>query len=211
MEDLGNSVALVRYDAMCVAIRECERVDEAKEIRAKAIALEAYARQANNHEAEEGVRRIRIRAERKCGELLQEMQDQGQRESRGGSRGNQYGPPKSNVAILPKKTLAQLGITNDQSALWQKLAKVPGDDFEQRLAEPDPSTEKVAGTSKSRPPVDPRSLWIWGRLCDFERDDYLGADPHDIYESMTDPMKEDVARLTKLVIEWLGKLNEEIR
>ena len=35
--------ALVRYDAMCRAIEQAYRIDEVKDIRDKAMALEAYA------------------------------------------------------------------------------------------------------------------------------------------------------------------------
>jgi len=45
-------VELVRYDTMCTAIAECYRVDEAKEIRDRAVAFQAYAKQALNMEAE---------------------------------------------------------------------------------------------------------------------------------------------------------------
>lgn len=44
--------ALVRYDAMCRAIDAAHKVDEVKDIRDKAIALEHYARQAQNTDAQ---------------------------------------------------------------------------------------------------------------------------------------------------------------
>ena len=61
--------ALIKYDAMCVAIDVCHRVDEAKEIRNQAAMLKEYARQAGNHDAERKLAAIRVRAERKAGEL----------------------------------------------------------------------------------------------------------------------------------------------
>jgi hypothetical protein len=47
----------VKYDAMCVAIEAAHSVDEVKDIRDRAVALKAYAHQAE----------IRVRAERRCG------------------------------------------------------------------------------------------------------------------------------------------------
>ncbi len=60
---------LARYDAMCRAIDEAYQIDEVKDIRDKALALEVYARQAKNIEAERRACEIRLRAERKAGEL----------------------------------------------------------------------------------------------------------------------------------------------
>lgn len=66
-------LTLVRYQAMCTAIAECHRVDEATDIRDKARALEVYYQQANNTEAERKAIDIRLRAERRAGELLKEL------------------------------------------------------------------------------------------------------------------------------------------
>ena len=49
-------------------------VDEAKDIRDKALALEAYYRQARNLDAEREAANVRLRAERRVGELLKELE-----------------------------------------------------------------------------------------------------------------------------------------
>jgi hypothetical protein len=54
---------------MCCAIAAAHKVDEVKDIRDKAIALETCARQAHNVEAERQAAEIRMRAERKVGQL----------------------------------------------------------------------------------------------------------------------------------------------
>lgn len=72
---------LVRYDAMCRAIDLAYEVDEVKDIRDKAAALQHYARQANNVEAEQRACQIRLRAERKAGQLLKDREP---------PRGNRY-------------------------------------------------------------------------------------------------------------------------
>jgi hypothetical protein len=61
---------LVRYDAMCTAIAAAIEVDEVKDIRDRAMALACYARQAQNREAERRAMEIRVRAERRAGELF---------------------------------------------------------------------------------------------------------------------------------------------
>jgi len=50
---------------------------EAKEILAKATALEAYAKQANNFEAERKCGEVRLRAAVRGGELLKELKKNG--------------------------------------------------------------------------------------------------------------------------------------
>src|SRR3954468_14003574 len=63
-----------RYDAMCRAIDAAYQVDEVKDIRDKAMAIEVYLRQAKNTEAERRACEIRLRAERKADELLRQME-----------------------------------------------------------------------------------------------------------------------------------------
>lgn len=65
---------LVKYDAMVNAIAICESVDEVKDIRDKAIALEVYAKQAKNFDAERKCATVRVRAERQVGVMLAGME-----------------------------------------------------------------------------------------------------------------------------------------
>lgn len=120
--------ALAQYDRMTRALAECVRVDEAKKIRRTAVAFAAYYKQAKNYEAEQQAVQIRMRAERRCGELLVQMAAKGERKSRGGSGSNQYEQKSSDQTIAP--TLGALGLTKQQSSEWQKLAAVPDDIFE---------------------------------------------------------------------------------
>ena len=109
---------LVRYDAMCRAIAECHQVDDAKELRNKAVALEHYSRQAQNLEMERMAAEIRIRAERRTGQLLRQTDL-----SQGGV------PP----GYTPQPALADFGLSRKQSSLWQKLADIEEPEFETRL------------------------------------------------------------------------------
>lgn len=120
--------ALIRYEAARTALAECQRVDEVKDIRDKAEAMAAYARQAKDTELIQYATEIKVRAERKCGELL------AQAEKNTGARGtgsNQH-QVKSNDSTAPK--LADMGITRDQSSRYQSLASMSDEHFETAVA-----------------------------------------------------------------------------
>src|SRR5215510_5875524 len=103
--------ALVKYDAMCLAIDAAYKVDEVKDIRDKAMALEHYARQAKNVEAERRACGVRLRAERKAGKLLKQMAMSGERDpGKGGDRKSQ-----SRGSTVK---LDDLGVSKSQSSRW---------------------------------------------------------------------------------------------
>ena len=192
---------LVRYDAMCHAIAAAYSVDEVKDIRDKARALEVYARQAKNTEAERQACEIRLRAERKAGQLLHEIE-----KAKGGQ------PYQSGRAIgRAPKPLADMGISRNQSSRWQKLAAVPEDDFEAVLAGPDrPTTHGLitANTEPQQSPIDRRAMWLWGRLRDFEREGLLDADPNALIATMLDHMQTTTLQLAPRVTAWLGRIRQ---
>jgi hypothetical protein len=68
--DGGSKMQLVKYDAACRAVAEAKTIDEVKEITNRAEAARAYARQAKNRGMEIDAIEIRVRAERRLGEIL---------------------------------------------------------------------------------------------------------------------------------------------
>lgn len=127
---------LEKYDAARRALSEATRVDEVKSIRDKAMAMRIYAEQAKDITLISKATELRMRAERRAGELLHEMQkNKGAREQGVGRRG------KNAVAAsdrVPK--LSDLGVSKTQSSRWQKLAEIEQDEFEQKV---DRATEQA--------------------------------------------------------------------
>jgi hypothetical protein len=190
------STSLVRYDAMCRAIDDAYKIDEVKDIHDRVAAFEHYSRQARNVEAERRCCEIRLRAERKAGQLLAQME-----KAKGGRPSD-----KTPAAAEGVSTLRDLGITEKQSSQWQKLAAVSSEEFEAALATPDkPTTAGIidAAFPPKPTPVSSQALWLWGRLRDFSRDGLLDRNPSDVLSSMTTEMLADVMELAPRVAQWL--------
>ena len=64
---------LTKYNEACRLIAEAKAVDEVKEIRDRAVAMAAYARQAKNRDMEADAAEIRMRATRRLGEMVREQ------------------------------------------------------------------------------------------------------------------------------------------
>lgn len=127
-----SDLSLTRYNAMRQAITEAVRVDEVKDIRDKAEALRIYLKQAGESlEDQNKIAEIKIRAERRAGELLAEMPK---------ASGADYGgkPSIDGNRLLPSNpppTLADLGISKMQSSRYQTLASIPEDIFEETITQ----------------------------------------------------------------------------
>lgn len=193
------TAGLIRYDAMCRAIDAAYEVDEVKDIRDKALAMEVYNRQAQNVENERRACEIRLRAERKVGQLRREEEKATRLPSPRGGRQI----PKN------KERRKELGISKKQDENWQKLATVPEELFEAALAGPEKPTTtgimaKIAETRKK--PMDDNALWVWGRLNDFARKGILDDSPERVWSEMEEHMRADIRRLAPLICDWLGRL-----
>lgn len=115
---------LVKYDAACRAVAEAKTVDEVKHITSAAEAARAYARQSKNKQLELDAVEIRVRAERRLGELILTMKSE---------RVIRVGGPGRGRKDSPLVTLKDLGIDSEESGGAQRLAKLSNDAFEKRI------------------------------------------------------------------------------
>jgi N6-adenosine-specific RNA methylase IME4 len=121
-----TATGLVRYDAARRALAEARRVDEVKAIRDKAVAMQTYAKQAKDTTLITQATEIRMRAERRAGELLRDMaKNQGAIRGKTGRKGK--------PVLDGKPKLAELGINKTQSSRWQKLAALDPKTFEDKV------------------------------------------------------------------------------
>jgi phage N-6-adenine-methyltransferase len=127
---IEGGASLVRYDAACRALAEAKSVDEVKDILDKSVALKAYARQAKNKDMEADAAEIRIRAERRIGEMI-EAQREADLLSKGGRPSKKTGSATDPVSKKP--SFEEAGIDKHLADRSRKAAKLEETDFEERL------------------------------------------------------------------------------
>lgn len=201
-----HDVALPRYDDMCRAIAECHRVDEVKDIRDKAEALRAYAKQANNREVEVQFAECKVRAEIKCGELLRDMAQHGNRASAGRPANG------DNVSRL-----ADLGITPKESERFQRAADAPRDRveaaFNDARATQTPVTSAQIRNLTRSPDFSPEQRTdherLWRVLRALEQISDQDISPSEWLDALPPYMHERVANHIDRARPWMIQLFQE--
>jgi hypothetical protein len=113
---------IAKYEAAKRALVECRSVDEVKDVRDKAMAMRIYAQQAKDHQLEEYAIEIRLRAERRLGEMMREME-----KATGGQPYQSTGLSKNPVG---SSTLAAQGIDKNLAHRARKMAQLSDQEFE---------------------------------------------------------------------------------
>src|SRR5262249_23152347 len=148
---------------------------------------------------------IRLRAERKAGKLSAKL------EKSPGKRTDLQPIPTMGRGSKAD-ALHKAGVTPKQAEQWEKLAAVPEPEFEAALADPTtkPTTAGIirASAEPMPNPVSEEGLWLWGTLCDFEREGLLEKAPREILSSMTPKMLDEVHTLAPRVATWLKKIGK---
>lgn len=118
-----TETGLVRLEGARRALAEAKTLDEIKEIRDQAEAVRQYVKAAGyGLEMQNDAAEVKLRAERRAGELLAEINKHPGAATR-----------LHDATSLPP-TLDDLGIEKTQSHRWQQIARVPEPEFERHVA-----------------------------------------------------------------------------
>ncbi len=187
---------LARYEQARYALAECQRVDEVKDIRDKAEAMAAYARQAKDTELVQWATEIKVRAERKAGELLAQSFESGDRARSGGAMKKES----------PPATLSEIGISKDQSSRWQSLAGMSDEHFETSVATAKETAGQVTTAFMLREAKGaPKGVAPKGAKADAIREELRAAKERGV------SMLETYARLTLTAVRSQDSFTEQER
>lgn len=191
---------------------------------AKSAGRMAKAKQAHDsivsdvHRSQAHALAIRARAEMRLAEEYDAAQDRGEV-----AKAGQYDRP--NVVsdnVSRRATSADLGMRRDEIHEARKLRDAeqaePGlisralNAMVERGEEPTRAALKREVIDRPAPQkvMNPKALWLWGRLKDFEREGVLRSSPESLLSEMTEPMREDVRRLLPSVVGFLSKMERNL-
>jgi N6-adenosine-specific RNA methylase IME4 len=123
------SGGLVRYEQARAALAQCVRVDEAKDIKDRAEALQFYARQSKDYELETWAAAIRLRAIRRVGEISMGLD----KAKAGGNGGGSELPRRG--SSLKKDALDAAGLSTQSASRYERVSEIPQERFDQCIEE----------------------------------------------------------------------------
>lgn len=195
------------YEAMRNAIAVCEKIDEIADLADQAVAAQAYFRQSKDVENEMGASRIRVRAERKLGEILKRMAETGERATAGEPVSQQMSRGATSAP-----TLADMGIPRDRASRAMQLADVPEQEFEAALAEPRiAQPRRILDERRETVPIT-KTLNLWGRVRDLGTAISAGeVPPIEAWRTNLQPFQVDeLRRSIPLIVSYLSRIQEEL-
>jgi phage N-6-adenine-methyltransferase len=135
-------VGIAKYDEARRALAEAYALDEVKDVRDMAVAMEIYARQAKDTELSRYAAEIRLRAERRLGEMIDEKRAAGLLNT--GAKG--VGPIAGPLATR-KPTLAEAGIDKHLADRARKAAAMPEAQWERKVSRQIGAAEAAASAT----------------------------------------------------------------
>lgn len=135
--------ALMKYDQARTALAEAKSLREVKVITDKMTALKEYARRAKDKDLELMAQEMRLRAERKFGELSLQL------ETSKGGRPRNNGKVATVSTQAKKDVLAELGVDQRHANRCEKLAEenMDEEEFEEKVAA---SIERIKNPPKRK-------------------------------------------------------------
>lgn len=118
------SPTIQAYDNACRMLEKARSTDEAKTIRDEAMAMKVYARQAKNRQLEADAISIRLRAERRLGQIID-----AQRKSVGLNKGTLRRGLRKNPRGDERPTLSEAGIDKNLAHRGRKFAAMTDKQF----------------------------------------------------------------------------------
>jgi len=227
--------SVVAYESMCRWITESESLADCKDIADKSAALKEYARRANNKDAERRACNVRLIAERRFGELLKEQARATPQTANPSGLAKPTPLPATGcgseettvVSAAPSpyaQALADTGTSPQAASRYQALASVPDEVFQEALSNPvvaptirgliekprqpaHPTARDVVEQARAPEPKMPDdSLWLWGRMRDFERDGFFRKNSDKLISALTETMRADVARIAPLMVDFFTQI-----
>ena len=119
------------YENACTALAECEKIDECQEWADRAKALASYAKQAADERLEKVARRIRNRAIRRVGQLLEQIEPVNAARDRDTAGG---------IPLSRSEAAKEAGLSKRQKDTAMRVASLSEDEFSEAVEGDRPAT-----------------------------------------------------------------------
>jgi hypothetical protein len=109
------------------------------------------------------------------------------------------------------QALAETGVSTQAASRFQALSELPKAVFDEASSNPDatPTARKmIQQACVPQLQMPPDTLWILGRMRDFEREGFADKKIHALLDPMTATMRADVRRIAGSMADFFNQLTE---
>lgn len=149
---------------------------------------------------------IESAAKRRLADEYDAAQDRGEVRKAGGDQTSDREECSATEIGLTHKDIHEARIIRDAEADDPGIVRRTLDELVNAGLEPTRAAVKRAISGPAKPRVSDKALWLWGRLCDLERENILSVPIADILDGSTEPMRADLRRLAPIIREFLEEL-----